>query len=570
MTQQLTHDVLILGAGLAGLRAAVEISRRLDGKVDIGIVSKVQLMRAHSVCAEGGTAAVLRPEEGDSLDLHAWDSVKGSDFLADQDVVYRFVRAMPNEIMQLDHWGIPWTRDAKGRIDQRPFGGHSFPRATLAADKTGFFEMQTLYDTLLAYKCFTRYDEFFVTDILVEGGRFAGLVGIHAGSGETVVLRGKALLIATGGGGTLYGFTTYSQTVTGDGMAMAYRAGLPLEDMEFLQFHPTGLVPSGILMTEACRGEGGYLKNNTGERFMEKYAPKLMELAPRDMVSRAETTEILEGRGFHSEEWGDYLQLDLTHLGAERINTRLPLIREVTMKFLGIDPITTPIPIRPVAHYSMGGIETDINGLTRLPNVWAAGEAACVSLHGGNRLGSNSTAECLVWGGVTGEEIVKALPKLNLPAVPEGKVKASEGHIDTLLKREGSENLYVLRRELRAAMDKHAGVYRTGDGLATALTTVRNLRVRSLHAPVNDKNRTYNSNLFHALELENLLDLAEITVAGALARQESRGAHARRDFATRDDEKWLKHTLAWWTETGPRFDHKPVTITTWKPVERKY
>jgi succinate dehydrogenase / fumarate reductase flavoprotein subunit len=570
MAQPLTHDVLILGAGLAGLRAAVEISRRLDGKVDIGIVSKVQLMRAHSVCAEGGTAAVLRPEEGDSFELHAWDSVKGSDFLADQDVVHRFVRAMPEEIMLLDHWGIPWTRDAKGRIDQRPFGGHSFPRATLAADKTGFFEMQTLYDTLLRYKCFTRYDEFFVTDILVEGGRFAGLVGIHAASGETVVLRGKALLIATGGGGTLYGFTTYSQTVTGDGMAMAFRAGLPLEDMEFLQFHPTGLVPSGILMTEACRGEGGYLRNNKGERFMEKYAPKLLELAPRDMVSRAEQTEILEGRGFRSDAWGDYQHLDLTHLGAERINTRLPLIREVTIKFLGIDPITTPIPIRPVAHYSMGGIETDINGLTRIPNVWAAGEAACVSLHGANRLGSNSTAECLVWGGICGEEIVKALPGLGLGPVPEAKFNAAGGHIDALLKREGKENLYALRRELRATMDTNVAVFRTGEGLTKALATVRELRERSKHAAVDDKGRTYNSNLFHAIELENLLDLAEVTVAGAVTRQESRGAHARRDFATRDDEKWLKHTLAWYTGEKPRFDYKQVTINTWKPVERKY
>jgi succinate dehydrogenase / fumarate reductase flavoprotein subunit len=353
-------------------------------------------------------------------------------------------------------------------------------------------------------------------------------------------------------------------------MAMAFRAGLPLEDMEFLQFHPTGLVPSGILMTEACRGEGGYLRNNKGERFMEKYAPKLLELAPRDMVSRAEQTEILEGRGFRSDAWGDYLHLDLTHLGAERINTRLPLIREVTIKFLGIDPITTPIPIRPVAHYSMGGIETDINGLTRIPNVWAAGEAACVSLHGANRLGSNSTAECLVWGGICGEEIVKALPGLGLGPVPEAKFNAAEGHIDALLKREGKENLYALRRELRATMDTNVAVFRTGEGLTKALATVRELRERSKHAAVDDKGRTYNSNLFHAIELENLLDLAEVTVAGAVTRQESRGAHARRDFATRDDEKWLKHTLAWYTGEKPRFDYKQVTINTWKPVERKY
>jgi len=571
MAEPITHDVLILGAGLAGLRAAVEISRRLEGQVDIGIVSKVQLMRAHSVCAEGGTAAMLRPEEGDSFELHAWDTVKGSDFLADQDVVHRFVHTMPNEILLLDHWGIPWTRDEHGRIAQRPFGGHSYPRATLAADKTGFFEMQTLYDTLLRHRCFTRYDEFFVTDILVKDGRFVGLLGIHAPSGEVVTMRAKALLIASGGGGTLYGFTTYSQTVTGDGMAMAYRAGLPLEDMEFLQFHPTGLVPSGILMTEGCRGEGGYLRNANGERFMERYAPKLMELAPRDMVSRAETEEILAGRGFHSEAWGDYLHLDLTHLGAERINKRLPLIREVCMKFLGLDPIHTPIPIRPVAHYSMGGIETDIDGRTRIENIWAAGEAACVSLHGANRLGSNSTAECLAWGGITGEEIVKALPKLPAPGpVPEELVAKGRAHIQELLRREGKENLYVLRRELRTMMDRWVGVFRKGEELAQALATVRELRQRSLLAPVPDKGTVYNSNLFHALELENLLDLAEVTVAGALARQESRGAHARRDFPTRDDEKWHKHTLAWRTESGPRLDYKPVTITTWKPVERKY
>jgi succinate dehydrogenase / fumarate reductase flavoprotein subunit len=571
MAQSLTHDVLILGAGLAGLRAAVEISHRLDGKVDIGIVSKVQLMRAHSVCAEGGTSAVLRPDEGDSLELHAWDTVKGSDFLADQDVVRRFVAAMPNEIRLLDHWGIPWTRDEHGLIAQRPFGGHSYPRATLAADKTGFFEMQTLYDELLRYKCFARYDEFFVTDILVEDGGFAGLLGIHAPSGETVTLRGKALLIATGGGGTLYGFTTYSETVTGDGMAMAYRAGLPLEDMEFLQFHPTGLVPSGILITEACRGEGGYLKNTLGERFMQKYAPSKMELAPRDMVSRAEMTEILEGRGFPQPDGLDYLHLDLTHLGAERINTRLPLIREVCIKFVGVDPITQPIPIRPVAHYSMGGVETNIDGLTRIPGIWAAGEVACVSLHGGNRLGANSTAECLAWGGITGGEIARALPSLGAPRpLPAAQITARAAAIDALFKRQGTENLYELRRDLRTTMDRYVGVYRKGPELCKALDTIRTIRERSLHAPVNDKSAVYNSNLFHALELENLLDLAEVTVMGAVAREESRGAHARRDFSTRDDEKWLKHTLAWKTEGNPRLDYKAVTIDTWKPVERKY
>jgi succinate dehydrogenase / fumarate reductase flavoprotein subunit len=571
MAQSLTHDVLILGAGLAGLRAAVEICSRLDGRVDVGIVSKVQLMRAHSVCAEGGTAAVLRTEEGDSIDLHAWDTNKGSDFLADQDVVRRFVNVIPDEIRRLDHWGIPWTRDENGRISQRPFGGHSYPRATLAADKTGFFEMQTLYDQLLRYKSFTRYDEFFVTDLLVEGGRFAGLLGIHAPSGETVVLRGKALLIATGGGGTLYGFTTYSDTVTGDGMAMAYRAGLPLEDMEFLQFHPTGLVPNGILMTEACRGEGGYLRNASGERFMERYAPSKMELAPRDMVSRAEQTEIEAGRGIPGLDGQPCIHLDLTHLGAERINSRLPLIREVCIKFIGVDPIEKPIPIRPVAHYSMGGIETNIDGLTRIPGVWAGGEAACVSLHGANRLGSNSTGECLVWGAVTGAEIVKALPALGPVApLPDALVRDRTTRVKDMLARQGSENLYALRRELRSMMDRDVGVFRTAAELTRGLSVVRDIRERAKAAPVNDKGALYNSNLFHALELENLLDLAEVTIVGAIARQESRGAHARRDFKVRDDVKWLKHTLAWYTGGAPRLDYKPVVIDQWKPEERKY
>ena len=569
---EVSHDLLILGSGLAGLRAAVEAARVSKDELDIAIISRVQLMRSHSVCAEGGTAAVMRPEEGDSLELHAWDTVRGSDFLADQDVVSLFVQESPKEIIQLDHWGIPWSRRPDGRINQRAFGGHSFDRAVFAEDKTGFFEMHTLYDILQKYAKVTRYDECYATSILIENGVFQGVTIWNLTTGEFFLIRGKAMVIATGGACRMYNFTTYSFTATGDGMAMAYRAGMPLKDMEFVQFHPTGLVPSGILITEAARGEGGYLKNNKGERFMQKYAPTKLETAPRDIVSRSETTEILEGRGFKSPEGMDYVHLDLTHLGAQKINERLPLIREVAIKFAFIDPIKEPIPIRPAAHYCMGGIHTNIEGATPVKGIWAAGEAACVSLHGANRLGSNSTAECLVWGKITGDKAAKyAMAQKSLPPAPQKKVQDEEKRVfEQIGHGDGSEDVYVIRNELQKTMDNNVGVYRTGPQMEEALKKIKELKQRIKRVKVKDDSRIYNTNLINVIETTNLIELAEIIVVGGLARTESRGAHSRRDYPNRDDVNWGKHTLARYTPDGPKLDSSPVTMTMWKPVERKY
>ena len=569
---EINHDLLILGSGLAGLRAAVEAARVSKNELDIAIISRVQLMRSHSVCAEGGTAAVMRPEDGDSLELHAWDTVRGSDFLADQDVVWLFVEQAPKEIVQLDHWGIPWSRRSDGRINQRPFGGHSFDRAVFAEDKTGFFEMHTLYDTLQRYAKVTRYDECYATSIMIENGVFQGITIWNLTTGEFFIIRGKALVIATGGACRMYGFTTYSFTATGDGMAMAFRAGIPLKDMEFVQFHPTGLIPSGILITEGARGEGGYLKNNKGERFMEKYAPSKMETAPRDIVSRAETTEILEGRGFKSPDGMDYMHLDLTHLGAKKINERLPLIREVTIKFAFLDPIEQPIPIRPAAHYCMGGIHTNIEGATPVKGIWASGEAACVSLHGANRLGSNSTAECLVWGKITGEKAAKyAMAQKSLPPFSQKKVQDEENRVFKQIGQgDGSEDVYLIRTELQQMMDLNVGVYRTGPQMEEALKKIKELKQRIKRVKVKDTSRVYNTNLVNVIETTNLIELAETIVVGGLARKESRGAHSRRDFPNRDDANWEKHTLAHYTPEGPKLDYSPVTMTMWKPVERKY
>jgi succinate dehydrogenase / fumarate reductase flavoprotein subunit len=565
------HDLVILGTGLAGLRAALEAAQKSSGELDVALVSKLQLMRAHSVAAEGGTAAVMRQDEGDSYELHAWDTVKGSDFLADQDVVDFFVHEMPKEILHLDHWGIPWSRREDGRIAQRPFGGHTFPRAVFAADKTGHLEMQTLYDTLMKHtKRINRYDEGFVTSILIENDRFAGLTMIDMINGRFVLIRGKALILATGGAGQIFGFTTYSETVTGDGLAMAYRAGLPLKDMEFIQFHPTGLIPSGILMTEACRGEGGTLLNSQGERFMSKYAPSKMELAPRDMVSRSEMTEIEEGRGFPGPEGLDYIHLDLRHLGRETILERLPLIREVTIKHIGLDPIEKPIPIRAVAHYTMGGVHTDIKGHTAVENIWAAGEVACVSLHGANRLGANSTAECLVWGRVAGAEAAQYCANSSLADEPVDAARTEWSKIEALTQSTGTEDHYQIRKELRKNLDATMGVFRTGEQMETGVKKIRELKERYKHISLKDKSLRYNTDLERAIETGFMIDVAEVAILGALTRTESRGGHARRDYKVRDDENWLKHTMAHFTETGPRLDYSPVTISMWKPVERKY
>jgi succinate dehydrogenase / fumarate reductase flavoprotein subunit len=571
LVQSLKHDVIIVGSGIAGLRAAIEAARVSKGKADIAVVTKVQAMRSHSVSAEGGTAAALYPELGDSKESHAFDTVKGSDYLADQDAVERLVEEMPGEIYQLEHWGLPWSRREDGRIAQRWFGGYSYPRATFAEDKVGFFEMQTLYDTATKYENITFYQEWFATSILSEGGEFRGVTAVELKTGDFASVLGKAGIIATGGSGRLYSFATYAYSSTPDGMWMAYRAGVPLKDMEFIQFHPSGLIPSGILITEAVRGEGGVLLNKDGDRFMKRYAPEKLELASRDVVSRAMMTEIEEGRGMKDDTSGlDYLHLDLSPIGAEKIKTRLSGIREIAIKFRGIDPVEKPLPVRPVCHYVMGGIDTDMNGATRLKGLWAAGEAACVSINGANRLGANSTAECLVWGKFTGSEAAKYAAGRSIPETAREAVMLEEKRLfDVILRGRGGTNPYEVRDKVQRLMDKHAFVFRNGDGLSEALKGIRELqRTDFLHCE--DKSRVYNTNLGHVLEVEGMLAVAEVVVAGALARTESRGAHFRRDYPARDDKKWLKHTLASYTPAGPKLDYSPVTITKYQPAERHY
>jgi succinate dehydrogenase / fumarate reductase, flavoprotein subunit len=568
--------VVIIGSGIAGLRAAIEAARASEGRADVAVVTKLQAMRSHSVSAEGGTAAVLYPELGDSIESHVFDTVKGSDYLGDQDAIERFVRMMPAEIYQLEHWGMPWSRREDGRIAQRWFGGYSYPRASFAEDKVGFHEMQTLYDTCTKYDDITFYQEWFVTSVLVEQGEFRGVTAIEMKTGDLLSISGKAGIIATGGAGRLYSFATYGHSSTPDGIAIGYRAGIPLKDMEFVQFHPSGLIPSGILITEGARADGGVLLNKDGERFMGKYAPEKLELASRDVVSRAIMTEIEAGRGLRDDRSGyDYVQLDLTKIGAEKVKARLAGIREIAMKFRGIDPVEKPLPVRPVCHYMMGGLDVDIDGATKIRGLWAAGEAACVSINGANRLGANSTAECLVWGRITGAEAARHAEGRGAAQVPKEAVLEEERRVfDGIFHGRGGTNPYDVRDSVQKAMDGGAFVFRTGEGIAEALRSVRALRETDfLHC--DDHSRRYNTNLTNVLEVEAMLMAAEVVLACALARRESRGAHARRDYPKRDDASWLKHSLAFHSEEEVdggrvRLDYSPVKITRYQPAERHY
>jgi len=536
------------------------------------MVSKVYPMRSHTVSAEGGCAAVLR--EPDSFETHAFDTIKGSDYLADQDVVEVFVREAPLEVVQLEHWGCPWSRDPDGRISVRPFGGMTTWRTCFAADKSGFHMLHTIFQTSLRHERIRRYDEFFVTSLLAEDGRCDGVIGFDIRTGAVQAIAARAVVLATGGNGRVFAFTTNGSICTGDGMALAYRAGVGLKDMEFVQFHPTGMPSTGILITEAVRGEGGYLLNADGERFCARYVPNKMELGPRDIISRAMVTEFEAGRGFDGP-YGNYMHLDVRHLGEEVIDQKLPFMRELGSEYMGIDIVRDPIPVRPVEHYMMGGVDADINGATPMPGLYAAGECANVGLNGANRLGSNSLPECLVFGAAAGRAAARYARERAAPtANPIGSLVTDERRRieGTYLDRgQGEDRVGVIRQDLQRAMDRDAGVFRTGDGLQRMADELPALRERLARARIDDVSRTFNTELVQALELEFMLDNAETIVHSALARRESRGAHARRDFTERDDERHLAHTLAFLRPGGgPRLEYRPVRITNWQPQARTY
>lgn len=575
-----SHDILIIGGGGAGLRAAIEIAEQ-DPTIDVAMVSKVYPMRSHTVSAEGGAAGVAGKD--DSLDEHCYDTVSGSDWLGDQDAIEYFVNEVPKELLRLEHWGCPWSREPDGRIAVRPFGGMKKMRTWFAADKTGFHLLHTLFQTSLKYGTIARYDETFVTRLLVDDGAVRGVVAVELRTGKIRAIQAKAVIIATGGCGRVFPFSTNANICTGDGMALAYRAGAPLKDMEMVQYHPTGLPFTGILITEAARSEGGWLLNKDGYRFLQDYdlgkptpTPvfRSMELGPRDRVSQAIIGEFEKGRGFHGP-YGDYVHLDLRHLGEHKIETRLPMVRELCLKYENLDPVKEPIRIRPVQHYMMGGVHTDINAATPLPGLFAAGEAACVSINGANRLGSNSLGEILVFGARAGRAAVAAArngsPASETAVLAQARDEERRLEENYLRKTGGTERIAKLREEMQQTMERGCGIYREHNSLVESAHKLDELRGRAAHLAIDDHTRTFNTQLTAALELGFMLDVADSIVHSALNREESRGAHQRRDFTKRDDQKYLAHSVAYQTAEGPpRIEYLPVVITRWPPGERVY
>ncbi|MGH3712593.1 MAG: fumarate reductase (quinol) flavoprotein subunit [Micromonosporaceae bacterium] len=575
-----SHDVVIVGGGGAGLRAAIAIAEAQPA-LSVAIVSKVYPMRSHTVSAEGGAAAVAGAD--DSLDEHAYDTISGSDWLCDQDAVEAFVAEAPQELLRLEHWGCPWSRQPDGHIAVRAFGGMKKRRTWYAADKTGFHLLHTLFQTALSYQDIERYDEWFVTRLLVDDGRVRGVVAIELATGRIETILGKAVIIATGGCGRVFPFTTNAAIKTGDGMALAYRAGAPLKDMEFVQYHPTGLPFTGILITEAARAEGGWLLNKDGYRYLQDYdlgkpepGPVLrsMELGPRDRLSQAFVHELDKGRTIDTPD-GPIVHLDLRHLGAEVIDTKLPFVRELCLRYQNIDPVRELVPIRPVVHYMMGGVHTDIDGATPVAGLYAAGEVACVSINGSNRLGSNSLPELLVFGaraGAAAAEYAASVKAASDDAV-HAQGRDEQRRLEAALGRRtvGSERIADVRTEMQEAMENGAGIYRDADSLTKAADTLLQLRERFGRAAIDDHSRTFNTELIAMLELSGMLDVAQTIVHCALRREESRGAHQRTDFPGRDDERYLAHSLVHREPDGsPRVEYLPVTVTRWPPGERVY
>jgi succinate dehydrogenase flavoprotein subunit len=556
------HDVLIVGAGCAGMRAAIEAH---DAGADVALLSKIHPVRSHSGAAEGGINAALGNASEDNPELHAFDTVKGSDYLGDQDAIEILCQEAPGDVYQLEHWGAVFSRTEDGRIAQRPFGAAGAPRTAYAADITGHVLVHVLYEQVMKREI-PAYEEYFAWKLVMKDDRCQGVIAWDLLDGGLKSIGAKTVILATGGAGRLYTGTTNAYACTGDGMAMALRVGVPLKDMEMMQFHPTTLAPTGVLITEGCRGEGAYLLNSDGERFLKRYAPNAMELASRDVISRAEQTEIDEGRGID----GNVL-LDMRHLGAERIIERLHGTRELAMTFAGVDPIYEPIPVRPGSHYHMGGVDTDVWGLTNVEGLYAAGECACVSVHGANRLGGNALMETITYGKRVGLHAAEWALANTTVEVPPSVESDAERELQELLDRQDGERPWSIRDELASSMHENFGVFRREEQMRRQGEIVEGLRERYQRVVVEDKGNVFNTDLTQALELEFLLDLAACMVPCGIERKESRGAHARPyDFPERDDENFLKHTLVTMTDGRPQVDWKPVTMTKWQPQERKY